>query len=490
MRLLTREEILAVYAEGPEAVVALVLDLQARIVALEEIVAALGVRVEALESRLAKDSHNSSKPPSSDGPAAKPRSQRPASGKPSGGQPGHPGSTLRFSDNPDRVEAVPSPETCARCGAAMGGAAGVGEERRQVFHLPPLRLQVLELRGQTKECPCCGLRNSALFPPEAPGPVNYGPDVKMLGVYLMDYQLLPYERTAQLLGDLFGTAPSEGTLHAAAQECAAQLAPVEEEIKEGIQQAKVAQFDETGVRVEKRRGWLHVACTTALTFYAYHAKRGKVAMDEIDILPEFNGWAVHDGLASYQQYDCAHGLCNAHHLRELTFVVEQLHQDWAAQMKGLLLDAKVRVEAARELGWSSLPESEVVDIERRYQAVLDEGFAANAAPEVVADAPKKRGRKKQSKAKNLLDRLDKHRLEALAFVHDFRVPFDNNLAERDLRMVKVQQKVSGCFRTVDGARVFCRIRGYISTVRKQGCNVLAALEGAVCGRPLHPVRGS
>ncbi|MBI3946687.1 MAG: transposase, partial [Armatimonadetes bacterium] len=311
MKLPNREDVLAAYAEGPEAVVTLVGELVTVIMALVARVEALEATVEMLRARLARDSHNSSKPPSSDGPAARPRSQRPPGGKQTGGQPGHPGSTLRFSDNPDRVEAVPSAQTCAHCGAVLGGVAGAGEERRQVFHLPPLRLQVLELQGETKECPRCGLRNSALFPPEAPGPVNYGQDVKLPGVYLMNYQLLSYERTAQLLGDLFGTAPSEGTLHTAVQECAAQLAPVEDGIKEGIKQAAVAQFDETGVRVEKKRGWLHVACTTALTFYAYHAKRGKVAMDEIAILPEFTGRAMHDGLTSYAQYGCMHGLCNA-----------------------------------------------------------------------------------------------------------------------------------------------------------------------------------
>ena len=490
VKLLSREEILAVYAEGPEAVVALVEGLQARIVALEEIVAALMARVEALEARLAKDSHNSSKPPSSDGPTARPRSQRPASGKPNGGQPGHPGSTLRFAEKPDRVEPVPSAETCVECGAALGAAATVGEERRQVFDLPVLRLQVVEYRGETKECPCCGRRSNALFPLEACGAVNWGAGIKMLGVYLMYYQLLPYERTAQLLGDLFGKAPSEGTLHAATEACAAQLAPVEEEIKEEIQQAEVAHFDETGLRVESKRGWLHVACTTALTFYAYHPRRGKAATDEIGILPEFAGRAIHDGLTSYPQYGCAHGLCNAHHLRELTFVEEQFHQEWAAQMKALLLNAKGQVEAAKDQGFSALPESDVVEIERRYQVILDAGFAANAAPEVAADEPKKRGRKKQSKAKNLLDRLDKHRFEVLAFAYDFRVPFDNNLAERDLRMVKVQQKVSGCFRTLERAKVFCRIRGYVSTVRKQGGNVLAALDAAVRGRPLHLAGGS
>lgn len=490
MELPNREDVLAAYAEGPEAVVTLVGELVTVIVALREVVATLTARVEALEAQLAKDSHNSHKPPSSDGPGKKPSPSRQPSGRKPGGQPGHEGNALRFSEKPDQVEPVPSAQTCVGCGAGLGDVAAGEEERRQVFDLPVLRLQVVEYRGQTKECPCCGRRNSALFPPEAPAAVQYGPRIKALAVYLMGYQLLPYERTAELLGDLFGVAPSEGTLHTAAQACATQLQPVEAEIKQGVQQAEVAHFDETGLHVENRRGWLHVACTTALTFYAYHARRGKVATDEIGILAGFDGRAIHDGLTSYPQYGCAHGLCNAHHLRELTFVEEQFHQDWAARMKGLLLEAKAKVEEARRLECSALPESDVVEIECRYQAILDDGFAANAAPEVAADEPRKRGRKKQSKAKNLLDRLDKHRFEVLAFVRDLRVPFDNNLAERDLRMVKVQQKISGCFRTVDGANVFCRIRGYISTVRKQGGHVLAALESAIRGQPLHPARGS
>jgi len=484
------EKVLAAYAEGPEAVVTLVGELVTVVVALAAGVEALEATVEALRSQLAKDSHNSHKPPSSDGPGKKPSPPRQASERKPGGQRGHEGNTLHFSEAPDRVEPVPSAETCVGCGAALAEAATGGEERRQVFDLPALCLEVVEYRGQTKACPCCGRRNSALFPPQAPAAVQYGPRIKALGVYLMDYQLLPYERTAELLGDVFGMAPSEGTLHTAAQDCAAELQPVEEEIKQGVQQAAVAHFDETGLRVENKRGWLHVACTTALTFYAYHTRRGKVATDEIGILPGFDGRAIHDGLTSYPQYGCAHGLCNAHHLRELTFVEEQFDQDWAAQMKGLLLDAKASVEEAKGLGWSALPEGDVAEIERRYQAILDEGFAANAAPEVAAGEPKKRGRKKQSKAKNMLDRLEKHRFEVLAFVYDCRVPFDNNLAERDLRMAKVQQKISGCFRTVEGANTFCRIRGYISTVRKQGGAVLAALEGAVRGRPLHPARGS
>jgi transposase len=497
VKLPNREDVLAAYAEGPEAVVTLVGELVAVIVALQEMVAvltaqveALRTRVETLEAQLAKDSHNSSKPPSSDGPGKKPTPSRQPSDRKPGGQKGHEGNALRFSEAPDRVEAVPSAETCQGCGASLGEVAAAGSERRQVFDLPVLRLEVVEYRGQTKECPCCGRRSSALFPPEAPAAVQYGPRIQALGIYLMGYQLLPYERTAELLGDIFGIAPSEGTLHTAAQECAAQLQPVEEEIKQGVQQAEVAHFDETGLRVKNKRGWLHVACTTALTFYAYHTRRGRAATDDIGILPGFEGRAIHDGLTSYPQYGCAHGLCNAHHLRELTFVEEQFHQDWAAQMKELLLDAKASVEQAKRLGLGVLSETEIADIERRYQTILDDGFAANAALEVAADAPKKRGRKKQSKAKNLLDRLDQHRSQVLAFVHHFQVPFDNNLAERDLRMVKVQQKISGCFRTVEGAKVFCRIRGYISTVRKQGGGVLAALDAAARGRPLHPAGGS
>jgi transposase len=316
--------------------------------------------------------------------------------------------------------------------------------------------------------------------------VQYGPRIQALGVYLRVYQLLPSARTRELLVDVCGGAPSEATLQAAVARCATGLADTEAVIRQGVHHAAVAHCDETGFRVDGKRQWLHVASTAQLTHYGWHSKRGTAATDALGILPGFTGTAVHDGWQPYFTYGCAHALCNAHHLRELTFVEERAEQPWAGQMKDLLLAIKERVARAHTAGAERLDGATQLEFEERYQGLLDAGLAAN--PPVVDHArpPGKRGRTKQSKAKNLLDRLSAHRLAVLAFMYDFHVPFDNNLAERDLRMMKVQQKISGCFRSKHGATAFCRIRSYLSTARKQGQQVLLALDQVFDGAPFAP----
>jgi transposase len=284
--------------------------------------------------------------------------------------------------------------------------------------------------------------------------------------------------------DLLGQPLAEGTLQSALEECYQGLEQTEELICEGVRNAEIAHFDETGLRVEGKGQWLHVATTTNLTHYAYHLKRGRAATDEIAILPAFGGRAIHDGLRSYMSYPCDHALCNAHHLRELTFLAEEMKQKWATEMKALLVEIKQRVETAIEEGNRSLSAEEIEKFESRYYRILKRGLRAESLKPALETG--KRGPKKQSKAKNLLDRLMRYRAETLAFMYDFRVPFDNNLAERDLRMMKVQQKISGSFRKGEGAKIFCRIRSYISTMRKQGHNVLTALKSVFAGRPIAP----
>jgi len=269
-------------------------------------------------------------------------------------------------------------------------------------------------------------------------------------------------------------------------ECYEQLAEPEAHIRQGLTEAEVAHNDETGLYVAGQRLWLHVMCTTSLTLYLYHTRRGKKATDEFGMLSQFKGWSVHDSWASYWGYQqCRHALCNAHILRELTFVAEVLGQGWASELIEMLLGLKAAVAAAKKQGLRELSESDLSEWQGRYQKVLAQGLAANPPPE--GGWPKsKRGKPKQSKAKNLIDRLLLREREVLAFAYDFKVPFDNNLAERDLRMVKVQQKVSGCFRSAAGAKHFCRIRSYISTMRKQGHSAFGALKQAFCGQPLLP----
>ncbi|MCX5977756.1 MAG: IS66 family transposase, partial [Coprothermobacterota bacterium] len=227
-------------------------------------------------------------------------------------------------------------------------------------------------------------------------------------------------------------------------------APVQQ-IKERIGQAPVVHFDETGSRVKGKRQWLHTACTETATYYAIQPNHGREALDAIGILPGFRGRAIHDSWGPYFAYGCAHGLCNAHHLRELIFLHDQCQEGWAEEMIDCLLEIKEAVDRARPTA-DCLLERDLRAFEARYQRILDQGYAANPLPLQLVGALKKRGRRKKTKPRNLLERLDRHREKVLAFMYDFLVPFDNNLAERALRMMKVQQKISGMFRSLEGQR--------------------------------------
>jgi transposase len=483
---LTREEILSVYEAGPEAVVSLVQTLLARIEQLEGLeqqTAALAARVRELELRLGRDSHNSHRPPASDGlrKGKKPKNLRQKSGRRSGGQPGHPGHTLRQVERPQWV-LEHAPESCAQCGLSLAGGEVLHVERRQVFDLPPLALEVTEHQAQTKRCTHCGELTQGCFPLQVTEPVQYGRGILALGVYLQQYQLLPYARTQELLTDLFGAAPCQATLGRALAVAYRALEPVEAAIHQALRAAAVVHFDETGLRLCSRLQWLHVAGTASLTHYAAQPKRGRQAHEAIGLLPGFGGVAVHDAYAPLLSYAGRHALCNAHLLRELIALEEETREVWPSALIFLLLEMKQAVEAARAAGAAALPSEARAALRERFDRIVEYGCRLHPPP------PRRRGkgRRKRSRARNLLDRLLKHPEKVLAFVDDFAVPFDNNLAERDLRMGKLKQKISGGFRTTEGAAIFCRIRGYISTLRKQSTHVLTALESLFTGHPYMP----
>jgi transposase len=343
----------------------------------------------------------------------------------------------------------------------------------------PARLRVTEHRAEVVCCPACGKRTKAEFPVGVKARVQYGPSILARALYLHDYQLLPCARTAEAMKELFGCALSRGTLSTAVRQCANGLIETELKIKRGLRRSAVLHADETGFRVEGRLAYVHVASTPRLTHYGADTRRGKAAMDEIGILPAYRGTCVHDGWLSYTFYPkCRHALCGAHILRELTYF-EELSEEtkaWATPFKEMLLEMKSEAELACAEGATRLAAERLAELTASYDKLVTEGLRAQPPPEVPEQVKRQ--------ARNLLLRLERRKGEVLRFLEDFSVPWDNNQAERDLRMIKLQQKTSGCFRTKEGARRFCRIRGYVSTMRKQGKGMLEALEGACRGAPL------
>ena len=484
---MTSEEALAIYNAGPDIVVKVLCELSSQVKLLQKQVDDLQKEVQKLKDQLAKSSRNSSKPPSSDGlkkPA--PRSLRERGKRKPGGQKGHLGSTLKMSDNPDHT-IVHEVNRCEHCGHSLKDRVPSDIERRQIFDIPPISVEVFEHQAEVKECPHCGKVNRATFPEQITAPAQYGPRLKATAVYLRQYQLLPFKRTCELFHDLFSIDLCDGTLMNITESCSELLNEPLEQIRQQLEESRVINVDETSSSVEGKRQWLHVAANAFMTYYGIHPNRGSKATDHIGILPNFKGRAIHDFWKPYFKYDCAHGLCNAHHLRELTFIHEQHDQPWAKDMIDCLLDIKKAIYETREIS-DSLSKEQIRRFEIRYQDILNDGYNKNPLP-VKDPAKKKRGRQKKSKARNLLERLDEHREKALAFMYDFDVPFDNNLAERDIRMIKVQQKISGTFRSQRGAGAFCRIRSYISTVRKNAVNVIDAIENVFKGHPFIPSTG-
>jgi transposase len=448
------------------------------ILELREMVRLQASEIQSLKDQLAKNSHNSGKPPSSDG-LKKPRtsSLRERGKGSSGGQLGHTGHSLKSVEVPDVVVRY-EVQYCPHCQMNLSHLPPSGVEKRQVFDVPPVRLEVTEHQACIKCCPGCGERVKAQFPDGVRQRVQYGTRLQGQMVYLSNYHLLPLQRTCEVFGAVYGHQPSQGAVLAAEQRLGAAVVGCVEQIKRQLQTSEVIHCDETGARVAGRLQWLHVASSPHLTLYGLHAKRSQVAMRALDILPHFRGWSVHDAFVSYWQFaDCQHALCNAHHLRELRFLSEHYQQGWAEELAQVLLRMKHWLASGEDI-------TDVCrqGLESDYDRLLAQGEALNP----LLPTSGKRGRPKHTPAQNMLHRFQVYKDAILAFWRDRRVPFDNNLAERDLRMMKLQQKISGCFRTVAGAEGFCLIRSYISSARKQGVAVLDALSNALAGSPFFP----
>ena len=462
---------------------ALVLRQDERISQLEQLILEQAATIRALQDQVAQNSNNSHKPPSSDGPKKpKTKSLRQKSGRKPGGQKGHEGRRLEMSATPDHVVRHPV-DYWPNCAKDLSQVEPVDIRKRQVYDVPPVTIEITEHQVECKSCPRCEQVVEAAFPAGVIQETQYGERIKAQTSYLNVYQLLPMARTSELLGDFYGHAPAPALVIEANRGVQKGAAPSNDAIRAQLIDANVTNHDESGLRIAGKNQWLHVSSTDELTHYGVHEKRGREAMDEIGILPERKGTIVHDFWKSYQSFDqCAHAYCAAHILREMVFIDEQYEQPWAAEMIQLLVDIKAEVEAHLDTA-NSLPPERLRFFEKRYDRLVNQGLEMNPAPE---KPPNQRGRVKQSKPKNLLDRLQEHQSEVLAFMYDFRIPFDNNQAERDVRMIKLKQKISGAFRTQDGAETFCDIRSYISTVRKQGANVIDAITDALRHQPFMP----
>ena len=446
--------------------------------------AKLIARVTELETRLAKNSRNSNKPPGTEGLSKPPpKSSRPVSGRKRGGQPGHKGTTLERTETPDEIVIHPLPATCDACGTPLDQAeVTVLKDRRQVFDIPVPTFTVTEHRIVQGRC-TCGVVVRGTFPPGVIGPTQYGAGVTALAAHLTQHHMMPVERTAGLISDLYRLPISTATVMGMIMTTAEVVAATVVRIGQGITQAVAAGADETGLRVAGKLHWLHTLATTISTWMGVHPKRGREAIDEFDLIPRFGGILGHDGWMPYRHYaDCQHSLCNAHHVRELRAIAELGNNAWAQQMIDLLYRANDEVNAAAE---RRLSQERIDALRTEYRTLLTTGEVLNPS----APSSGRRGRTRQSDATNLLARLRLYENDVLRFTFNPDAPFTNNIAEQAIRMCKVKQKVSGCFRTLNGAAAFCTIRSYLATLHKQKFNLYHSLVQALQGNVPQPSFG-
>lgn len=435
---------------------------------LKAAIEVLTIIIKLMLDRLNLNSKNSSKPPSQD-PNRKKKLRTGCSSRKPGGQKGHSGTTLMPVDHPDEIVNIPIDKRRLLSDNYV-------EEKyiaRQVVDIL-ISKHVIEYRAQVLKDKI-GNVITANFPDGVENQVQYGNQVKAQSVYLSMFQLIPYDRVVDYFNDQVSMPISKGSIVNFNQKAFDLLEKYDQFAKEKLQNAQIINADETGINVGGKRIWLHSTSNESWTYFYPHQKRGSEAIDEIGIIPSFEGILVHDHWRPYFNYSCKHALCNAHHLRELEFASEQDEQQWASDMKILLLEMKNMVNSQNEM----LSSEQIISFEKRYDDILEKGNDECPAP--PPSPVKKRGRVKKSKSRNLLERLKDFKTETLRFLNNQFVPFTNNQGENDLRMTKVQQKISGCFRSLDGAKVFCRIRGYLTTCRKNGVSASDSLKTLFMG---------
>jgi len=441
-------------------------------------------RIIELENRLNLNSSNSSIPPSKD-PLNKPKRKIPnsrvPSGKKPGGQKGHPGVTLSPVEEPDIViDHMPS--VCSGCGTTVQTKLTKFLGERQEVEIPPVKIQYIAHRIHSYFCPHCQVITNGTYPEHITQKIQYGPRLIAYVAYLSVYQLIPVKRLTQILYDFHGCSISQGTVINMIERVGSNLEGFTKKVTELLIESPVIHTDETGMKVGKKKYWLHLASTQFLTLYGIFRSRGHAGIEALGVLPNYFGIAIHDFWESYSKYPCKHAYCNAHIIRELTRVEEETNQQWAVKMRSLLVKAKKISELFHQKD-ELVPDILIQQISEEYSNYIFEGLKANPPPKPIKG---KRGKTRQPHARNLLVRMQKYQNEILLFLVNPLVPFDNNQAERDIRMPKLKMKVSGLFRSEDGATAFSRIRSYVSTMQKNDVSVIDGIIAASKGRPWMP----
>jgi len=468
---ITREQIREVYNQGPEAVEKLVFSLVDTINQLIGIVQEQGLKIEAqdkrikkLENQLNQNSRNSNKPPSTDS-SFKNKNDSKDSGKKKRNK--RKGTTAKFDPNPDeRIHHAVF--KCEHCQTDLTNVPTEQIERRQIVDIPPILSSIIEHTAETKTCPACGAKNKAAFPDTVSSRFQYSDKIQAMAVYLKDYQLVPVQRVKDLFNDLFNLKISEGTLVNMTSRCSASLSGFIDLLKDILPEESILHCDETGINIAGKLNWIHTVGNKNYTFLHPHPKRGSDAIDQMGVLPKFKGCCVHDFWKPYEKIECHHSYCNAHLLRELIAAGDEWHQRWATDMIRLLLRIKEHVDDSSS---GRVNNRKAAAFKKKYRNIIRNGYISNPPPVNILQ----RAKPKKGKILCLVERMDKYRNDILRFMIEPEVPFTNNLAERDVRMMKVRQKVSGTFRNIERAEDFCRIRSYISTLKKQNKDIFKHL---------------